>query len=144
MLRKPPTASAGQYPGAGQRLELLLQLRANWTHEGGSWGLPGGARDSHEDVVAAALREAAEEAGVEPDGITVLGALPGVDHVDWGYTYLVAVAAPTLSVTALTTETDELRWVPLDDVRHLPLHPAFDAAWPRLQACLAVRPFNGW
>ena len=31
--------------------DFVLQHRAPWTHEGGTWGLPGGARDSHEDVV---------------------------------------------------------------------------------------------
>src|SRR4029077_13529069 len=64
----------------GQDAEVLLQLRAAWTHEGGSWGLVGGARDSHEDVVAAALREAAEEAGLRPDALRVVGHQVGVDH----------------------------------------------------------------
>ncbi len=44
----------------------MLQHRAAWTHEGGTWALPGGARDSHEDAVAAALREAVEEATLDP------------------------------------------------------------------------------
>ena len=34
---------------------VLLQLRAAWTHGGGSWALPGGALDSHEDPVEAAV-----------------------------------------------------------------------------------------
>ena len=38
---------------------VLLQLRAAWTHGGGTWALPGGALDSHEDSVTAAGREAA-------------------------------------------------------------------------------------
>ena len=37
---------------------VLLQLRAAWTHGGGTWALPGGALDSHEDSIAAAKREA--------------------------------------------------------------------------------------
>ena len=28
--------------------KILLQLRAPWVHNGGTWGIPGGARDSHE------------------------------------------------------------------------------------------------
>ncbi|MEJ7702743.1 MAG: NUDIX domain-containing protein [Geodermatophilaceae bacterium] len=40
---------------------VVMQHRAPWSHHGGTWGLPGGARDSHETVSAAALREAAEE-----------------------------------------------------------------------------------
>ena len=45
---------------------VLLQLRAAWTHGGGTWALPGGALDSHEDSVTAAGREAAEEAEQHP------------------------------------------------------------------------------
>ncbi|MFZ9954411.1 MAG: NUDIX domain-containing protein, partial [Ilumatobacteraceae bacterium] len=47
------------------------QLRAAWTHGGGTWALPGGARDSHEDVITAALREAAEEVGVDYSRVEV-------------------------------------------------------------------------
>ena len=47
------------------RPQVLLQLRAGWTHQGGSWGLVGGARDSHESLAEAALREAAEESGID-------------------------------------------------------------------------------
>ncbi|NCY10264.1 MAG: NUDIX domain-containing protein, partial [Actinobacteria bacterium] len=53
------------------RPSVLLQLRAGWTHGGGTWALPGGARDSHEDVVTAALREAAEEVGVDHSRVEV-------------------------------------------------------------------------
>jgi len=44
-------------PGAPS---VLLQRRSEWSHHGGTWGLPGGAMDSHESVIDAALREAAE------------------------------------------------------------------------------------
>ena len=126
-------------PGAGGT-DVLLQLRAGWTHEGGSWGLPGGARDSHEDVVEAALREAWEEAGVPAAEVRVLGARAGVDHGAWRYTYVVAHAGRGVVVAARTTESDELRWVGLDDVAALPLHSAFARAWPALRADLPGLP----
>jgi 8-oxo-dGTP diphosphatase len=119
-----------------QRHEVLLQLRAEWTHQGGSWGLPGGARDSHEDPVSAALREAAEEAGVTADAVTVVAELAGMDHGDWSYVYVLALAGRAMAVAPRNSESDELRWVALDDVEALPLHPAFGAAWPRLRAGL--------
>ncbi len=50
---------------------VLLQHRAAWSHQGGTWGLPGGARDSHETVEQAAIREAHEEAGLSEDQLTV-------------------------------------------------------------------------
>ena len=49
------------------RRGVLLQHRADWSHFGGTWGLPGGARHAGETAVQGALREAAEEAAVPPD-----------------------------------------------------------------------------
>src|SRR5690606_22796843 len=51
------------HPDGGVR----LQLRAAWSHLGGTWGIPGGGRrDEHETAREGALREAEEEAGVGP------------------------------------------------------------------------------
>jgi 8-oxo-dGTP diphosphatase len=124
-------------PATDVRLEVLLQLRAGWTHHGGSWALPGGARDSHETRVTAALREAQEETGVDPARLSVLGEHPGVDHRDWSYTYVLALAGAGVEAYAATAESDDLRWVPPDDVSRLALLPAFGAAWPRLHRLLA-------
>jgi 8-oxo-dGTP diphosphatase len=128
----------------GQDAEVLLQLRAAWTHQGGSWGLVGGARDSHEDVVAAALREAAEEAGLHPDVLRVVGHQVGVDHGDWRYTYVVALAVAHTGERVMTGETDELSWVRLSAVPDLPLHSALEQAWlglrPAIDRALGVVP----
>jgi 8-oxo-dGTP diphosphatase len=134
----------GRYGAAGLALirttprpQILLQLRARWTHEGGTWGLVGGARDSHETLAEAALREAGEEAEVDPDLVTVTGELVGADHVDWSYTYVIGRAADGLTVADATPESDAVEWVDLDAVGRRPLHPAFAASWPRL--LVAVR-----
>jgi len=137
-------AAAGSDPAAdgraGGSAQVLLQLRADWTHQGGTWGVPGGARDSHEDAVSAALREAGEETGVPPDRVRVVGEVPGVEHVDWSYVYVLAVEVEPVGSLTLTEESHELRWVPVDDVAALELHPAFATAWPGLRAALlAVR-----
>jgi 8-oxo-dGTP pyrophosphatase MutT (NUDIX family) len=57
---------------------VLLQHRAAWTSDGGTWSLPGGARDSHESVIQAALREAHEETGLDPSGVHVFATLPAL------------------------------------------------------------------
>jgi 8-oxo-dGTP diphosphatase len=121
----------------GGAAELLLQLRAAWTHQGGSWGVPGGARDSHEDVATAALREACEEVGVDPGHVVVVASAVGTDHVDWRYTYVIGWADRRVDVGVRNAESDEVRWVALDDVTSLPLHPALAAAWPGLRTRLA-------
>lgn len=117
---------------AAARLQVLLQLRADWTHEGGTWGLPGGAADSHEDAVRAALREAHEEADVDPHLVEVVSTQVGVDHGDWSYTYVLGRAGPDLQARAVTRESDDVRWVALVDVTALPLHSGLVAAWPVL------------
>jgi 8-oxo-dGTP pyrophosphatase MutT (NUDIX family) len=63
------------YPYAG-RLHLPLTVRGGGmrTHTG-QVSLPGGAVDVGESFEAAALREAAEEVGVNPSCVTVLGRL---------------------------------------------------------------------
>jgi 8-oxo-dGTP diphosphatase len=116
--------------------EVLLQLRAGWTHQGGTWGLPGGARDSHEDVVVAALREAHEEVGLDAGDVRVVGSWVGTDHGDWSYTYVIARARPTVDVHVRNDESDEIRWVRVDDVGRFPLHPALAPAWAGLRARL--------
>ena len=58
-------------PGKDGSPAVLLQHRAPWSHQGGTWGLPGGARDSHETPEQAAVREAHEEAGLPADLLTV-------------------------------------------------------------------------
>ncbi len=138
-----PTRGSGP-DGAGPdrpRVEVLLQLRAPWTHQGGSWALPGGARDSHEDAVTAALREAGEETGIGSGDVRVVGEFPGVDHGDWSYTYVLALACRPRQPLSGNAESEQLRWLAPQDVARLPLHPAFAVAWPALWHALErVRP----
>ncbi len=113
-------------------LDVLLQLRAGWTHQGGTWGIPGGAVDSHEDERAGALREAYEETGVPPLSVRVLDSMVSTDHVDWRYHVVLGVPAGPIRPRATTAESDDVRWVPAGEVTTLPLHPGFAASWPAL------------
>lgn len=118
-------------PGGGGS-EVLLQLRAAWTHQGGTWGLPGGARDSHESTSQAARREANEETGVDP-GLFVDVVEHRIDHGTWSYTYVVATAPPQMRAYPANHESDAVDWVPVDDVAGRDLHPALALEWPRLR-----------
>lgn len=103
---------------------VLLQHRAAWSHQGGTWALPGGARDSHESTTHAAVREAHEEAGIAEDAVRVRGEVVTMRaESGWTYTTVVADAAHPLSTVA-NGESTELRWVREADVDSLPLHPA--------------------
>jgi 8-oxo-dGTP pyrophosphatase MutT (NUDIX family) len=56
---------------------LFIQRSADLRLHAGQPAFPGGAIDAVDDgPVAAALREAAEEVGVDPDGVDVAGTLP--------------------------------------------------------------------
>ncbi len=56
---------------------LLIQRSAEMRLHAGQPAFPGGAIDATDSgPVAAALREAAEEVGVDPDGVDVVGTLP--------------------------------------------------------------------
>ncbi|MFD3812884.1 NUDIX domain-containing protein [Rhodococcus sp. NPDC058639] len=112
---------------------VLLQHRAAWSHQGGTWALPGGARDSHESTVDAAVREAHEEAGIEVTALAVRAVrVTSGSEGGWTYTTVVADAAAPLDTT-LNGESTELRWVPEEQVGEMPLHAGFAEAWPALR-----------
>jgi 8-oxo-dGTP diphosphatase len=125
-------------------LAVLLQHRAAWSHQGGTWGLPGGARDSHETVEQAAVREAHEEAGLSAHQLTVrtsvvTAEVHGTGGPAWTYTTVIADATTEVE-TVLNRESSELRWVAEDEVTELPLHPGFAASWQRLREVAATIP----
>ena len=118
--------------------ELLLQHRAAWSHEGGTWAVPGGALDVGETPLQGALREAAEEAAVGEESIRPRHAW-AVDHGTWAYTTVVADAVGPITPQRLDAESEELRWVRVSEVTRLPLHSGFAAAWPSVQPLLHRR-----
>ena len=125
----------GKFGAAGLLLvrdgEIFLQHRAPWVHNGDTWGIPGGARDSHESALEAAIREAVEETGLNPAGIRALTTFVD-DHEIWSYSTVIAVASADLEGHELNDESHEVRWVAFDDVTRLPLHPSFARSWPEL------------
>ncbi len=116
-------------------LRVLLQHRAAFSHHGDTWGVPGGARDGAESWVQAALREAAEETGLDAATVVVDGEHPD-DHGGWRYVTVLARAPRLLEVHALDRESTAVAWVAVDDVEHLVLHPGFAASWPAVRGQL--------
>lgn len=126
------------------QLCVLMQHRAEWTNQGGTWGLPGGARDRDESAAQAAVRETEEECGISPRDVEVLdtlvtcGPIPGEpDHeLPGGWSYSTVLARTTTGApleTQANAESKELRWVPLAEVENLPLLGAFAQAYPLLR-----------
>jgi len=121
-------------PADGQTC-VLLQRRSWWGNHGGSWGPPGGARDSHESAVTAALREAEEECAMPPDAVSVLGILLD-DHGGWSYQTVIASAPGPFPVRPASSETSRAAWVAAHAVPALDLHPGFAETWPLLREAL--------
>jgi 8-oxo-dGTP diphosphatase len=114
---------------------VLLQHRARWSHQGGTWALPGGAMDSDETPAEAALREADEECMLDPKLVLPRG-MYSEEHGGWAYHTILAQAAAPFRVYSDAFESDEVEWLPASQVDRRDLHPGFAASWPVLRAAL--------
>lgn len=114
---------------------ILMQHRAPWVHNGDTWGIPGGARDSHETVFEGALREAQEEIGIDGAHITTLTTHTD-DHGPWRYDTVIVAASENLVAHAANEESHEVRWVAIEEVEQLNLHPSFANNWPALRVLI--------
>jgi 8-oxo-dGTP diphosphatase len=114
---------------------LLMQHRSWWSHHGGTWGLLGGARAPGETAEQAAVREAAEEAGLAAEDYAMTGRYVD-DHGGWSYTTVFARTDALLPVAACGGESEEVSWVRRDKLHQLPLHPGFAGSWPAVAALL--------
>jgi 8-oxo-dGTP diphosphatase len=54
------------------------------------------------------------------------------DHGDWKYETVIARASDGLIAHEVNDESHEVRWVDIDQVDELPLHPSFGKSWPAL------------
>ena len=135
-----PQGAAGLLLTDPARTGVVLQHRSPRVHQGGTWGLMGGAVEAGESPAAAALREAREEAGVPARSVVVLGTVPGLTHPEWSYTYVLAEtsrpADPVLP-GGRNWEADLTTWVDLGDVAGYALHPSLRGDWERLLGILA-------
>jgi len=127
----------GRYGAAGlmlvdAELGVLLQHRAHWSHHGGTWGVPGGARASGESGLSAALREAEEEAAVPAEAVRPRHAWVE-DHGPWSYTTVVGSATRRFEARPSDPESLDITWVPIDEVPKRPLLPAFERMWPGIR-----------
>lgn len=115
----------------GEVTHVLMQHRALWSAEGGTWGIPGGATADGESTLEGALRESFEEANIHPEDIVVVGSYLE-DHGPWGYTTVFAFekAGHVVDARANDDESLEVSWIPFDEVEHLHLLTAMKTDWP--------------
>ncbi|MBO3745964.1 NUDIX hydrolase [Streptosporangiaceae bacterium NEAU-GS5] len=114
---------------------VLMQKRSWWSHHGGTWGLPGGAMDSHEDAIAGALREAWEEAALTRDLLQVRGVFID-DHGGWTFQTVIAEAGTRFKASPANGESSAMLWVAVEEVAAKKLHPGFAETWPLIREVL--------
>lgn len=59
-----------------EKNEILLNLRSDT----GTWGIPGGSMELHEDIRETAIRELREEAGITVKSLELVDVLSGEDY----------------------------------------------------------------
>lgn len=124
----------GLYGAAGVVLldpdsrSILMQLRSEWTHGGRVWGIPGGARDSHETPIESALREMSEELAISPNSVEVVHDKMWADHSDWSYHTVIAITSKEVEFQ-VNEEAELAEWIEFAKVSGLDLHPGFASNW---------------
>lgn len=134
------TARWGRFGAAGVLLRhtdgddvaFFLALRSLHCHRGGTWAIPGGAIDEGETPLEAALREFTEEIGPLGSSFEVADTYQD-DHGGWSYwTVLVDVDERFEPPPVQSWETDDARWIRVDELHTLDLFPEFNATLNKL------------
>ena len=106
--------------------EKILLLKRNGSDNEGTWAIPGGKVEKGESYLDAARRESIEECGkVLGNRIEDFQSRDGAHHF---YTYLYSVSKPF--ECELSKEHSKWKWVNLNEVEKMNLHPRFKESWP--------------
>lgn len=117
--------------GAGGGFDYFLARRSEWCHQGGTWAVPGGALNHGEAPLAGALREFAEEVGVELTEYTVV-ATHEDDHGGWSYWTVIIDVPMRFAAAVVNWETAETGWIAGHRLAQLELLEPFRATLTRL------------
>jgi 8-oxo-dGTP pyrophosphatase MutT (NUDIX family) len=116
---RPAAALLLLYPGESGAAVPLTVRASGLARHAGQISLPGGATDPGETLAQAALREASEEIGVDPNTVRVLGELTPVHVLVSGFTLhpVVGITHVRPAFQAAPAEVDEILEVSLEHLR---------------------------
>jgi hypothetical protein len=112
----------------------LLHLRAGWTHGRVAHGHFLVAHLTHTKVsatAAAAAREALEEAGTDLQLLERKTSFLD-DHGNWRYDTVTAHTCGDAGAYEDNAKSEDLQWLPIDDVAHYELHLGLRPTWLEL------------
>lgn len=112
---RPAGVLVGLLAAPGGPRVILTKRASHLKHHPGQIAFPGGKQDPGDaDVIAAALREAQEEIGLQPENVQVLGTLPSHETVTaFTVTPVVARVLAPFTPRPEPGEVDEVFEVPL-------------------------------
>ena len=123
--------TAGERPGF-----LLIHRPSNMRSHPGQVAFPGGKIDPGETAIAAALREANEELGIDPADVTVIGASDTYrSGSGYAITPVIAVIPPDLALQPNPTEVAQWFEAPVDFVFDAANHAQNSAVWQGQERC---------
>ncbi|MDD9268023.1 NUDIX domain-containing protein [Paenibacillus sp. GCM10023248] len=99
--------------------EVLLLKRQNTGFQDGNWSVVAGRMDGNEEVVAAAIREAKEEAGVDirPEDMELIGVMHRKNmSSEWVDFFLIAHRWQGEITNLEPDKCEQLQWFPLDEL----------------------------
>ncbi len=113
---RPAAALVLLYPRDGRPFVVLTVRAGLLPHHGGQVSFPGGAIEPGEAIASAALREAAEEIGVDPSLIRIVGPLTPLHIPVSGFIVhpIVGVTDGTPAFRLATTEVDRVLEIPFE------------------------------
>jgi 8-oxo-dGTP diphosphatase len=111
-----------------RRDQFLLVQRAKPPNQG-RWGFPGGVQELGETMAEAALRELAEETGVQAGNPRIFTALDAIDRDDdnrirYHYTLIVVLLDWLGGEGEAADDAAALGWFRLDEIEAVPALPA--------------------
>jgi 8-oxo-dGTP pyrophosphatase MutT (NUDIX family) len=123
-LDKPGQARQGAvllllYSNGNELFFPLTRRRDDLTYHAGQISLPGGRREDGEPLPATALREAQEEIGLDPTGVTILGALASIYIPPSDFEVHPFVAWQEGGRPSFTLQADEVAEIVETPLRHL-------------------------
>ena len=112
------------------RGDKVLLVKRGKPPRQGEWGLPGGVQNVGETIMAAAVREAREETGLDITPLGIITALDGISKdkngkVEFHYTIIDIAAESREGEAEAGDDVSDVRWATVDEVDTL-------CAWPEV------------